>query len=79
MLLKIGNYLNQGTNKGNVLSYQIELVNKLTLSKGVGRHAKTNMMDFLLQNILTQQPRIAAFAEKLAPCEEGQKVDMNVL
>ena len=65
MLLKIGNYLNQGTNKGNATSFQIQLLNSLTLSKGVGKHSKSSMLDFLLLNILAKQPRIVTFAEKL--------------
>ena len=71
MILKIGNFLNQGTNKGNVLSFQLSLLNTLSLSKGVGRHSKSNMFDFLLHTILAKQPHVVAFATKLAPCEEG--------
>ena len=33
MILKIGNYLNQGTNKGNSVSFSIELFNSLKMSK----------------------------------------------
>ena len=36
MVLRIGNYLNQGSNKGNVNSFNIELLDGLKGSKAVG-------------------------------------------
>ena len=38
MLLKIGNYLNQGTAKGNSISFNIEMLKNLKASKAVGAH-----------------------------------------
>ena len=79
MILKIGNFLNQGTNKGNSSSFQIGLLNSLSFNKGVGKHSKKTMMDFLLLNILAKQPKVVSFAEKLRPCEAGAKIDLGVL
>ena len=38
MLLKIGNYLNQGTKKGGLASFTIEFLQQTTMAKGVGKH-----------------------------------------
>jgi len=62
MLLKIGNYLNQGTNKGNSVSFSIELFGNLKLNKATGNHAKSTMMDYLLNTILNKEPQNARFA-----------------
>ena len=79
IILKIGNYLNQGTNKGNQASFTIDLINKLTMQKGVGKYQKQSMLDFVLHTILAKQPHIVVFASKLAPCEEGTKIELDVL
>jgi hypothetical protein len=56
ILLKIGNFLNQGSNKGNSISFNLELLKNLKSAKGVGTHEKSTMLDFLLVSILNKSP-----------------------
>ena len=81
ILLKVGNYLNQGTGKGNALSFNLELLSNLKNSKAVGAsHSKSSMLDFLLESILrSKSPNIARFALKLEPCKEASKLELKIL
>jgi len=79
MLLKVGNFLNQGSNKGNSLSFNIDILTNLKQSKGVGVHQKSTMLDFLLNSILTKTPEVAQFAVKLEGCQEASKIDLKVV
>jgi len=57
MILKIGNFLNQNDKlKGNKPNFKPELLNTLSLTKGLGAHKGVSMMDFILQMIITKQP-----------------------
>ena len=79
MILKIGNYLNQGTNKGNSVSFSVELFNNLKLNKATGAHSKSTMMDYLLSTILNKCPSNATFALKLADCKDARAIDLSLL
>jgi hypothetical protein len=80
MVLKIGNFLNQQDKlKGNKSNFKPELLTSLALTKGVGPHKGTSMMDFLLQMVVSKQPRVAEFAHKLRACEEASKIDLEIL
>jgi len=59
MLLKIGNYLNQGSKKGNQVSFNVDLLTNLKSSKALGSHSKSSMLDFLLNSILSKSPSTA--------------------
>lgn len=49
MILKIGNFLNQNDKlKGNKPNFKPELLNTLSLTKGLGAHKGVSMMDFIL-------------------------------
>jgi len=53
LILKIGNFLNQNDKmKGNKANFKPDLLTNLGLTKGVGQHNKSNMMDYLLKVIL---------------------------
>ena len=54
ILLKIGNFLNQGSNKGNSISFNLDLLKNLKSSKALGAHSKSTMLDFLLNSILNK-------------------------
>ncbi len=62
MLLKIGNYLNQGSKKGNQISFNVDLLSNLKSSRALGTHSKSSMLDFLLTSILNKSPSTADFA-----------------
>ena len=79
MVLKIGNYLNQGTNKGNSISFNISVLPNLKGSKALGQHSKSTMLDFLLNSILTKKPDVAQFALKLEDCAEASKLDLEIV
>ena len=76
MLLKIGNFLNQGSAKGNSVSFNIDMLRNLKSLKGVGNNQKSTMLDFLLNSILTKTPNVANFAVKLEDCQEAIKLDL---
>ena len=65
ILLKIGNYLNQGTTKGNSVSFNIDMLMKLKSVTGCGSHQKSSMLDFILNSVLTKTPKIINFAVEL--------------
>ena len=79
ILLKIGNFLNQGTAKGNSVSFNIELFRNLKTAKAVGDHAKSTMLDFLLSSVLNKAPHVARFAAKLERCEEASKLELSTI
>jgi hypothetical protein len=79
MLLKIGNYLNQGSKKGNQVSFNIDLLSNLKGSRALGTHQKSSMLDFLLNSILSKSPSTAEFALKLEPCKEVTQIDLTII
>ena len=79
MLLKIGNFLNQGSAKGNSTSFNIDMLRNLKSAKGVGTHQKSTMLDFLLNSILTKTPNVANFAIKLEGCQDAIKLDLTTV
>ena len=79
ILLKVGNFLNQGTAKGNSVSFNIELFRNLKTAKAVGDHAKSTMLDFLLSSVLNKAPHVARFAAKLERCEEASKLELSTI
>ena len=53
LILKIGNFLNQNDKtKGNKANFKPDLLTNFGLTKGVGQHNKSTMMDYLLKVIL---------------------------
>lgn len=52
IVLKVGNVLNDGTNKGNATNFQIDLLTKLAATKGLGTFSKSSMLEFLMQTTL---------------------------
>jgi len=79
MILKIGNYLNQGSNKGNATNFNVDLLKSMNSTKAVGEHSKSTMLDFLLSSLLTKSPGSAKFALKLEGCKEAGKLEMELL
>ena len=42
----------------------------------MGDHAKSTMLDFLLNSVLNKAPHVARFAAKLERCEEASKLEL---
>ena len=79
ILLKIGNYLNQGSNKGNQVSFNPDLLKSLKNTKAVGNHSKSTMLDFLLMSVLRKSPEVTQFALKLENCKAALKLETDVI
>ena len=79
IIIKIGNYLNQGTNKGNSISFNPELLKNLKAAKAVGDHHKSTMLDFILDSILKKQPELLIFIQKLEACQDACKIDLATI
>ena len=47
LILKIGNYLNYGTNKGKALGFQMELLSQMTNIKSIGK-IKISLLEYLV-------------------------------
>ena len=71
MILKIGNYLNAGSNKGNA---QGILLNSLGLLEGVKGKEKMNLLDFLIINLKNKEPLALNFPKNLSAVTEAVKV-----
>ena len=78
MLLKIGNYLNFGTNKGKAQGFQMELLSQLSTVKSVGK-TKMSLLEFLIQSIRKFNPQLMTFTNDLVACEMASKIDLGFL
>ena len=75
VLLTVGNYLNQGTNKGNTTNFQIDFLAKLTSIKGAGKFCKSSLLEWLVLNITSTAPELLEVAVILEALEPSLKVD----
>ena len=78
LILKIGNYLNYGTNKGKALGFQMELLSQMTNIKSIGK-IKISLLEYLVQSIRASDPKLMEFTTDLVPCEIASKIEMTML
>ena len=74
ILLKAGNYLNQGA-KPVVTSFNLDYLLKLPLMKGVGESSKQTMLEWLVLELINKEA--LHFAIKLDKCEAASKIEMT--
>ena len=80
MLLRIGNYLNFGTNKGNAYGFGLQTLAQLDGVKSMnGSSKKISLMDFLITNIRTKEPRLLDLVQDLLACEDASKLDISAI
>jgi hypothetical protein len=77
LLLKVGNFLNQGGNKPPTQSFNLDFFQKINLTKGVGKHSKSTLMEFLVLNVFEHST--LSFAIKLQKAELATKIDLASL
>ena len=56
VLLTVGNFLNQGTSKGNSSNFQMDFLLKLSVTKAVGKYSKSSLLEFLVTNLAANSP-----------------------
>ncbi len=56
VLLTVGNFLNQGTSKGNSSNFQMDFLLKLLVTKAVGKYSKSSLLEFLVTNLAANSP-----------------------
>lgn len=78
MILKVGNYLNYGTNKGKAQGFQMELLLQLSNIKGVSK-VKMSLLEFMIHSIRKHNPTILKFTSDLVSCELASKIDVSFL
>ena len=74
LILKIGNYLNAGSNKGNA---QGILINTLGLLENVKGKEKMNLLDFLILNLKKVEPNALNFPKTINSVTEAVQVFLN--
>ena len=77
LLLQIGNFLNQGAKKPQVLSFNLDFFGKISLTKGVGNYSKSTLMEYLVLTLFDSQ--ILSFASKLQKTEAATKIDITTV
>ena len=75
-VLKVGNYLNHGTNKGNTTGFSLNSLNQLEFFKA-NNQEKTTLLQLLLKQLLQTDKSILNFTTEFEICEEATKVDIT--
>jgi len=78
LLLQVGNYLNFGTPKGKAMGFQMELLQSISTIKSVGKK-KISLLEFLVRNILRNNPKVLKFTKELMVCDTASKIELPVL
>lgn len=78
MVLKIGNYLNFGTNKGKAVGFQMELLLQLSNIKSVGK-VKISLLEYLIKSIRKNDPSLFKFSNDLVTCDLASKIELTIL
>jgi len=78
VLLRVGNYLNAGTNKGKQQGFAIDLLLQLGSIKSVGKK-KISLMEFVVRNIIEYDANIMKFTQEMLVCNEASKIDLNII
>lgn len=78
MVLKIGNYLNFGTNKGKAVGFQMELLLQLSNIKSVGK-VKISLLEYLIKSIRKNDPSLLKFSNDLVTCDLASKIELTIL
>lgn len=78
MILKVGNYLNYGTNKGKAIGFQMDILIQLSAIKSIGKK-KMSVLEFLIHSIRKHNPSILKFTSKLVSCELASKIELSLL
>lgn len=77
IVLSLGNFLNQGTKKGNAHGFKLSDLNKLKDTKS---HQRTTLLDFLITSIKTSERKeVANFVTDLEPIKDASRVEETVL
>ena len=79
LILKIGNYLNYGTNKGKALGFHMDLLLQLSAIKSIGGKYKMSLLDFLIHSIRKSDPHLLTFTNDLVNCETASRIELSIL
>jgi hypothetical protein len=72
LILYIGNYVNQGTNRGGALGFSLEYMTSIKPLKG--REPDVNMLTFIVETINNEFPDLLGIIEDLAPIRPAQEM-----
>jgi len=74
LVLKIGNYLNAGTSRGNCPGY---MINSLLILDTVKGKDKQTLLDFIIKNVKTKEPQLLYFYKDFLCLDEACDVSIN--
>lgn len=78
LVLKIGNFLNYGTAKGNAQGFSLNALNQLDTFRGFDSQ-KTRLLDFMIQSISSTHKKVLNFITEFEPCQYSSKIDISDL
>ena len=79
LILKIGNYLNFGTNKGKAQGFHMDLLLQLSAIKSISGKFKMSLLDYLIHCIRKADPHLLNFTNELVHCEIASKIELSLL
>ena len=80
LLLRIGNFMNHGTNKGKATGFKMALLGKLKDIKSFSGKAKMSMLDYVINCIRkSNKLDILTFPNDLKSCETASKIELSIL
>ncbi|CAG9328827.1 unnamed protein product [Blepharisma stoltei] len=74
-ILKIGNFLNYGTNKGNAQGFSLNILHQLENLRGFDGK-KTPLLEFVIQTVMASNRSVLNFITEFEPCQYCSKFDM---
>jgi len=77
-ILAIGNYLNQGTNRGNALGFRLSSVLKLSETRAT-LDRRTTLLHYLVKFVSRRMPDAALFTSDLSAVAAAARVDLGEL
>jgi hypothetical protein len=73
-ILAIGNYLNQGTNRGNALGFRLSSVLKLSETRATSDR-RTTLLHYLVKFVSRRMPDAAQFTKDLSAVAAASRID----
>ena len=74
VLLKIGNFLNSGTNRGRAIGFKLDLLSKIGDVQSASKLKKMTLFQFFVQNVKRKNPKLMVFLKELVDLQTARNV-----
>ena len=75
ILLRVGNFMNQNTSKGDAFAYTVDALSRVPDTKSP-RDASENLLTYLVEFVHRDYPEKEAFLEQLAPVSAAEQLNI---